>query len=699
VPISPLLARTERRTAPLAARVLGPVGSALRSRWALPVFVLVALAVSLWVQHVVYPHLSWNRDEPVYLWHAEVLRAGNLTTPDGGFPDLFQPWLSATRNDEIFSQYTLGWPLVVAAGLLLGNAGFAIAAGAALAVAGTWTLTRELFDDRVIAGVAAALMVASPIFAVQGGVYLNYLFALGLGLLFLTSIFSGVRLGSPLRLLAAGGLLGWIALTRPYDAVVWAALAGGYLVARHWREWKRHVLPMVWVALGAAPLVALLLVVNRRLTGSPLEFPITVADPLDRFGFGTRRLMPRFGPVEYGRRLAVESSARNGFWLPVFMVGAHLGVVLALVGAWIGRRRHQVALLAGLVVAFPLLYFPFFGMHISSLTARLSGPIYYIPAYAPLCMLAAFALVHIGRRYPSRAVAALALLLVVTVPVTVDRLGVNRELSLANQPWEESVEHLTEPSLVIVSPSPYLMFLNPFGHNGAHLDRDDQVVLYANDNEPEMIELVASMPERTPYLQRASLPPVRLLPSEHPEVPDVALARMSLVEDDGIDLDIEIRPQRGDVSVAGWVQVGRRTFPLDLRRSGDGWEARARIVPREPGRTDGPGATADGADGAEGDRAEDDGAGGGEAADGVPLEVDLGDGSRIVQVVASWRRPGAVGVTAIRRSFPMRSVDGRMQILFPGTSDRAVGDLAAPVWEPILGSPRLRVSAAAGTGE
>ena len=74
----------------------------------------------------------------MYLWHVDVLRAGQLADPDGGHPDLFQPWLSAARDGAFFSQYTLGWPLV----LLVGSARSAasdlgVAAGAALAVVGT----------------------------------------------------------------------------------------------------------------------------------------------------------------------------------------------------------------------------------------------------------------------------------------------------------------------------------------------------------------------------------------------------------------------------------------------------------------------------------------------------------------------------------------------------------------------------------
>jgi hypothetical protein len=241
VPPTPDSANAGTRAEQRVEHVVRRLAAALRSRWALPALVVTAFALSLWVQHMVYPDLSWNRDEPVYLWHAEVLQGGKLSAPHGGYPEVLQPWLSAVRGNQVFSQYTLGWPLVVLLGLLLGSAGLAVAAGAALTVGGTWALAHELSRDRLVAGAAAGLMLASPILAVQGGVYLNYLFTLGLGLLFLTAIFSGVRRASPVRLLAAGVLLGWIALTRPFDAVVWGAVAGGYLALLHWRSWRRHV--------------------------------------------------------------------------------------------------------------------------------------------------------------------------------------------------------------------------------------------------------------------------------------------------------------------------------------------------------------------------------------------------------------------------------------------------------------------------
>ena len=93
----------------------GPPGAAdpplrLRSHW--PVLVLAVLAglIAVLAHELIFPALSWNRDEPVYLWHMEVLRQGQLTATDGGHPDLFLPWLSAAEDGEMFTQYTLGWP-------------------------------------------------------------------------------------------------------------------------------------------------------------------------------------------------------------------------------------------------------------------------------------------------------------------------------------------------------------------------------------------------------------------------------------------------------------------------------------------------------------------------------------------------------------------------------------------------------------
>ena len=94
---------------------------------------------------------------------------------DGGAPLFFQPWLTGLRAGHFFSQYTPGWPAVLLAfDVVLGSPALALAVSAAAAVLAIYTFTRELTRDHVLALVAAGVMAASPIIAVQSGVYLGY---------------------------------------------------------------------------------------------------------------------------------------------------------------------------------------------------------------------------------------------------------------------------------------------------------------------------------------------------------------------------------------------------------------------------------------------------------------------------------------------------------------------------------------------
>lgn len=204
------------------------MGERTRRRDLTPLWLaLGAVAVALLSHHFLFPAYSWNRDEVVYLWQSDGLRHGMLTTPTGGFPQFFHPWLAGVSGDRFFSQYTLGWPLpLLASQVVFGTAAGALALGAALAVVGTYLLARELLVDRRIALIAGLGMLGSPILVIQSGIYLGYLFTLGLGLLFTTAMVSATRTRRYGRCVFAGFLIGWVFMTRPFDAVLWAGAVG-----------------------------------------------------------------------------------------------------------------------------------------------------------------------------------------------------------------------------------------------------------------------------------------------------------------------------------------------------------------------------------------------------------------------------------------------------------------------------------------
>ncbi|MFZ6002485.1 MAG: hypothetical protein ACOYXM_01000 [Actinomycetota bacterium] len=542
-------------------------GVAIRrwEHWPAAAFAILAALVALWARHELFPAYSWNRDEPVYLWHVDALREGRLAPSDGGYPSLFQPWLSARGEGVLFTQYTLGWPIVLLlADVVTTSAGSALLIGAALAVIGTYVFGLEVLGDRTIATAGAALMVASPILAIQGGVYLSYLFTLGLGLIAGALLLSGVRMERSSRLLAAGGLIGWIFLTRPYDALLWGAAFAAFAGVRHRDRVADAVKAVSLTAASALPLVVAALIYNRHVTGSWLQFPITAADPMDTFGFGKKRLMPGFEIVDYDLPKAIKATAKNAFLLPWFLAGTYVGLATALLGLW-QRRREQAAIALLLVcLVFPVGYFIFWGNHLSSMAARISGPIYLIPLYAPICLLMASVLVDLWSRRRVAALALIAALVVATVPAVITRFQVNHEISTEQAAWRDSVEGIDGEALVFVADTaPYLLYVNPFSSNGP--DLDDRI-LYASDSGPEMLDLIADMPNRQPFLQQGSVAAQDIGPRESPPALDVSLRSIEVRRAPNLTLSIRVSGLPTTSQSRLVLTSGAETHVLDLAR-------------------------------------------------------------------------------------------------------------------------------------
>ena len=537
--------------------------AAARAHWPALALAVLAALVALWARHTIFPAFSWNRDEPVYLWHVEVLRAGQLTATDGGHPSLFRPWLSAHGDGVLFTQYTLGWPLVLLAfSIVTGSAGNALLLGAALAVLGTYAFALEVTGDRSLATVAAALMVASPLLALQGGVYLSYLFTLGLGLFFGVALLRGIRTRSRSLLLGAGALLGWIFLTRPYDAVLWGMAFAGYALMTHRARWRSLLRPFLTCGITALPLVGLALLYNRHVTGGLLQFPITAADPLDSFGFGAKRLMPTFEVIDYDLAKAATGTAKNVFFLPWFLVGSYVGVGAAATGLWLRRRDPSTRLLLLVGLVFPLGYVVFWGNWLSSLAARIGGPIYFVPLFAPICVLIATTIVALWRERRPMGLALLGALALATVPFGISRFTVNHDISVRQEPWRTSVADLDHRAIVFVADTaPYLLYLNPFSSNGPNLnDR----ILYAADSDPAMLDLIAEQPDRRPYVQQGSVSAPETGPREDPY--DLAVTLVPVTVERGGDLSITVTPAPSEE--AAWLVVTLEADGVRMDRGG-----------------------------------------------------------------------------------------------------------------------------------
>jgi hypothetical protein len=138
---------------------------------------------------------------------------------------------------------------------------------------------------------------------------------------------------------------------------------------------------------------------NTHITGAPLRFPLQTASPLDTFGFGPRQLVPDAVPFVYTRAKAVRGLEDNVAVVPRWLAGGGIGLVLALAAVAMRRKRAETWLLFIFVLAFPAVYFFWWGTALSRAGSRNGlGPHYYVPMFAPLAVLAGYSLHTLARR-------------------------------------------------------------------------------------------------------------------------------------------------------------------------------------------------------------------------------------------------------------------------------------------------------------
>ena len=249
--------------------------------WRSPRLVLAGLASVAFVAALVvgrwlFPLGSINHDEPMYVFEARLLRRGHLTLPASFSP--FRPWASGVRGGRLVLKYAPVWPSVLAIGASFGSMRFAGAAAAAAAVVLMGLLGRELFGRWIEGLVAAAILVLSPVFLVQAGTYLPYVFQLVLDLAVVLLVLGALRRwpqegAAPRRVvgrLVVGGVVWGLAVfAREYDALL---LALPLLVAALVLSRQRQGVLRAWIASAtvgaAAPLVGLA-AYNWVLMGNP----------------------------------------------------------------------------------------------------------------------------------------------------------------------------------------------------------------------------------------------------------------------------------------------------------------------------------------------------------------------------------------------------------------------------------------------
>ncbi|MBN8637248.1 MAG: glycosyltransferase family 39 protein [Anaerolineae bacterium] len=292
---------------------------------------LFAFGMSAYLSQTVFERLPHLEDEVAYLYQARVFARGDIVIDSPETSRVFwQPFI-VDRDGNRFSKYTPGWSAQLAVGILLGEYWVINAFFAALTVALTYRLGREIFNPQT-GLIAAALFAFSPMALLLNATLMSHTSALFWTTLFLYAYWRLERGRHALRWgLLAGLALGALVATRPLTAVaiglpviVWSVIRlvrafaltettfawtfnptfaraenltstprwGSYLGLRV-RRMTAKLPPLIALSVVTLLLSAAVPIYNRAAVGDPLFDLYRLVWDYDRIGFGAGQ--------EYGR--------------------------------------------------------------------------------------------------------------------------------------------------------------------------------------------------------------------------------------------------------------------------------------------------------------------------------------------------------------------------------------------------------------
>lgn len=230
------------------------------------------------------PHVE---DEAAYLFQAQVFAQGRLSVSTPPYPASYWSPFVIDHQGRRFGKYPPGYPLLLSLGVRIGEAWIINALLGALAL---WLIAQS---GRVIYSsttglLAAALGLTSPVFLAESSTLLSHPTTLCFTALFLWA--STRRIQKPdgearQYLLVAGLGLGYVLLTRPFDAIGIGLPFAVYSLVRVLRGDRAFLGQSVIIA-ALVVLFALALPLYWHLLTGDFVNPYRLVWPYDRPGFG-----------------------------------------------------------------------------------------------------------------------------------------------------------------------------------------------------------------------------------------------------------------------------------------------------------------------------------------------------------------------------------------------------------------------------
>ncbi len=359
-----------------------------------------AVIAGVWAivgSRLVFPLLSNNHDEAVYLLQADAIEHGHLFPRASADPQAFLPWLSALEGHRFVPKYAPVFPTMLAIGKWVFTTERAtlglIAAGV---IVMTYLLATEILDNRRTAALASVFMLLTPLFVVQSATFLPYSASLLLLATFAFALLRGLRTRRGAWLVGAGSAFGLAFFARPYDALLFALPLGVYVLVKYRRDARTLFHHIGWTLAGLVPPAILMLLFDHAATGHAFESPFSLIDSRDTIGFGSRSMDPSNPAVHYTPGLGWTGLSRHVMLTMFWVFG---GLVLVGCAVFYLVRHHWRGLptwIGSIVIVLPVGYLFFWGTYGAAVWGApwYLGPYYYMPIFAPIAILGAGGFVY-----------------------------------------------------------------------------------------------------------------------------------------------------------------------------------------------------------------------------------------------------------------------------------------------------------------
>ena len=237
---------------------------------------LAALVVTAFIADYGLNKFPMSGDEYVYLLQARMFELGKLWLQPWPLQKYFGvDWVFEFAG-RLITVYPPGWPALLAGAAVVGIPNWLVnPILGALTIPVLYLIALRRYDAAT-GLLAVCIFAGSAFFAMNTAAFFSHPAVTLFGLLFALAGSEYLERPSVAAALGVGAALSAIALTRHWDAVLFAVPAAAMLCWRSSRaRWR--LVPLVVV--GALPLVAALLAYYWAVTGNPLQPTMSLLDP------------------------------------------------------------------------------------------------------------------------------------------------------------------------------------------------------------------------------------------------------------------------------------------------------------------------------------------------------------------------------------------------------------------------------------